>query len=83
MIKIEVGDVTNAYDEMFASKIQKHIKRIPRTHLLVLRSIHRCYITQEDDSAPTNFSGFKESQVLNVFNTIIGKEMAVDKITIN
>lgn len=43
LFPISVEDLTTCYDQAFESRLIKSIRKLPRTHMFVLRSLHSCY----------------------------------------
>lgn len=57
-LPISVSEVVEVYDQLFESKIMKVVRKLPRTHLLVLKSIHKCYVETNDQGK--KLKGFSE-----------------------
>jgi len=76
--KLTTKDVNNTCDMMFESKLNKLVRKLPRSHLLILRCVERWY-TQIKQRDANNLS---ESELLKIYNTQMTKEMGVERISV-
>ena len=58
---------------MFASKLVKFVKKCPRSHLIALKSVQKCYVDKKEAGAVSN------TRLLEVYNLFASK-MAIDRI---
>lgn len=77
-VNLTVVNISTAYDKLFESKIFLLFSSLPRTHLLVLKSIHSCYSNRD---ASANTIGLKEAEISHKYNTQFCRDYAVPKIS--
>jgi hypothetical protein len=63
---------------MFASKLVQFIKKCPRSHLIVLKCVHKCYLDKNKKPG-----GITHESLLETFNGHFARRMAIDKIQMN
>lgn len=64
---------------MFASRLVKTIEKAPRSHLVVLKSVVKCY--QEKTSG--DGLGVSHECLLSMINGYFVKKLAIDKLLLN
>ena len=64
---------------MFASRIVKIVQKVPRSHIIVLKSIYICYKRKEKGDG----LGVSSDALLSIINENFARKLGLDKFMIN
>lgn len=76
--KVTTRDVNATCERMFESKLIKLVKKLPRSHVLILKCVERWYEMKLRDTKK-----LIEAEILKIYNREIVDEFGVEKITVN
>lgn len=75
-LPITINEVTTCYDSLFESKLIGILRKLPRSHSLVVKSIHHAFSSKE------HVTSVPSEKLLEIFNDHFARNLMIPRINV-